>query len=187
MNWLTKMIASRWLLSLSILFLSVVMTLIYDFGWRFGLPVEIRNYVGLILFLCIMVGAGGGYAGARVNGAEPWQAIKIGLLVPVIWHLKEIWMASEIFGFGAGIYAGLQGFYIAYYCLIFFVMGIVHFSYELYRKLVVRNERNWLRCTGYFFFPLVLICSIEAIALMFFGLDLFLFQGFLKVYRIIFM
>ncbi|MFT6993256.1 MAG: hypothetical protein ACJASL_005259 [Paraglaciecola sp.] len=187
MNWLTKTINPQWLLSLSILLLSVIMTLIYDFGWRFGIPIEIRNYVGLILFFCIMLGAGVGYAGARVNGAEPWRATKIGLLVPVLWYIKEIWMASEIFGLGAGVYTGLQGFYLAYYCFIFLVMGIVHLGYELYRKLIVRNERNLWRCTGYFFLPLLLVCSLEAIALIFFGFELFLFQGFLKVYRIIFM
>ena len=187
MKWFANRIDPRWRISLGVLLLGVAMTLIYSFGWRFGLPVELRNYAGVVLFACIILGAGAGYAGARLTGAEPLQATKIGLLLPVLWHLKEMWAAGEIYGVGAGIYAGFQGFYLAYYCLIFMVMGVAHLGCELYSKISGQSDRRLWGCSGYFFLPLLVFCSMEGLGLLLFSFDIFLFQGFLAGYRVLFM
>ncbi len=187
MKWLLNTIDPRWRISLGVLLLAVVMSLIYSFGWRFGLPVGLRNYAGLVLFACIILGAGAGYTGARLSGAAPWQATKIGLLLPVLWHLKEMWAAAEIYGIGAGIYAGFQGVYLAYYCLVFVVMGVAHLGCALHGKIAAAGDRGQWRSSGYFFLPLLVVCGIEGLGLWLFGYDVFLFQGFLAGYRVLFM
>jgi len=187
MTWFVKMIDPRWRFSIGVLLLAVLVSLIYGESWRFDLPLALRNASGLVLFSCIMFGAGVAYAGARLNGAMPWQATKIALLLPVIWHLKEIWLVIEIYGVGPGIYAGLQGFYPFYYGLIFVVMGVAHLACELYRKVTDSGGPALWCCGGYFFLPLLVVAGLEALGLLLLGTDAFFFEGYLAGYRALFM
>jgi len=187
MTWLVKMIDPRWHLSIGVLLLAVLVSLVYGDGWRFDLPLALRNVTGLVLFTCIMFGAGVAYVGARLNGAMPWQATKIGLLVPVIWHIKEMWLVIEIYGFGPGVYSGLQGFYPFYYGLIFVVMGVAHLGCEFYRKVSASTAAAQWSCSGYFFLPLLVVVGLEALGLLLLGTDVFFFEGYLAGYRALFM
>ncbi len=187
MNRLIKNIAPAWRASLGVLLLGLAMSIVYGFGWRFGLPLELRNYSGLVLFGCIMFGPAVAYAGARFNGATVWLSTKIGLFLALIWHLKEICMASKIFGIGPGIYAGIQGYYWAYYGLVLVFMGVIHLGIEFYIKMTAENRRSIWRGCGYFFLPLFAVLSIEAFGFLVFDFDLFLFRGFLMGYRALFM
>jgi len=181
------MIDPRWRFSVGVLLLAVLVSLIYGDGWRFDLPLALRNLTGLVLFACIMFGAGVAYIGARLYGAMPWQATKIALLFPVLWHLKEMWLVIEIYGVGPGIYAGLQGFYPFYYGLIFVVMGVAHLGFELYRKITGSGEPALWCCGGYFFLPLLVVAGLEALGLLLLGIDAFFFEGYLAGYRALFM
>lgn len=187
MRWFANKIDTQWRVSLGLLSLGIIMTLIYGSGWRVGLPVELRNLSGLVLFFCIMLGAGVSYIGARFNGAAPLRATKIAMLIPVVWHLKEIWAASQIFGFAEGIYAGLQGFYLFYYCLMLMIMGLSHLGCELYYKVSIPNNQRMWRCTGNFFWPILVLVGIEGIGEGLFGFEIFFFQGFNTGYRALFM
>jgi hypothetical protein len=187
MSRINNLIQPRWRMALGIFSVAVFMTVIYDFGGHFGLPVIYRNYAGVLLFICIMLGAGVAYAGARLAGALPLQATKISLLLPLLWYLKEIWMAIKIYGVGAGMYAGLQGFYPYYFGLICVVMGVFHLCLELYQKTFIRGYKAMWRCSGYFFAPLLLLLGVEVLGWFVLGLDILFFQGFLKGYRLMFM
>lgn len=178
-------VAAPWRVALSVLGISLLMTVIYDYA--FFLPLGIRNLAGIILFLCIMLGAPVAYLGARCGAADSKKAVKIGLLIPVLWHLKEIWMAGKLFGFAEGFYAGLQGFYLFYYALMIFLMGIVHFGYALYQHFRGASTPVGWMTTGYFLLPMLALCFVELLVYRIAGLDLFMFQGYLQGYRYFFM
>ncbi|NIB38600.1 hypothetical protein HBA55_03330 [Pseudomaricurvus alkylphenolicus] len=184
MHMLNTLIQPQWRTAMVLLVTAIVMTLVYDFG--LALPVILRNTAGVILFGCIILGAGVSYIGARMKGSSPLQATKIGLLLPVLWHLKEIWMAGQIFGLAAGIYAGLQGFYLFYYALMFLVMGAAHLCCELYYLLGNKEQSCSWGVSGYFLLPMLLLCALEWLGWMLTGLDIFMFQGFLQGYRFLF-
>jgi hypothetical protein len=187
MRKLNNLIQPHWHMALYVYSTAVIMTIIYDFGGHLGLSVIYRNYAGVLLFTCIMLGAGVSYAGARLAGALPLRATKIGLLLPLLWYLKELWMAIKIYGFGAGIYTGLQGFYLYYFGLIFMVMGVFHLCLECYQKTFVKRYKAMWRCSAYFFVPLLLFLGIEVLGWFFLGIDILFFRGFLEGYRLIFM
>ena len=182
-----KTIDPRWRVSVGVLLLGVVMSLSYGYGWRLGLPLELRNLAGFVLFACIMLGAGVAYAGARLNGANPWLAAKIGLLFPLVWHLKEMWLAVEIYGLGSGIYAGLQGFYPFYYCLVFAVMGVAHLGCGIYGNSISSAIPAQWRYTAYSLLPLLTIVALELLGLVLLGTEIFFFEGYLAGYRTLFM
>ncbi|BFM14059.1 hypothetical protein R50073_02420 [Maricurvus nonylphenolicus] len=178
-------IAAPWRAAWSILLLSIVMMLIYDMA--FFLPLGIRNLAGVTLFICIMCGAAISYGWARAADAGTFKAIKIGLFIPFLWHLKEIVMAGKIFGVAEGIYAGLQGFYLIYYALMILSMGAVHLVYELYRCYRGSGTRYMCLASSYFLMPMLGVCFIEWLVYHVAGLDLFMFQGYLQGYRYLFM
>jgi uncharacterized membrane protein len=182
---IAPLISPRWRVAVGILLLGILMTLLYDFA--LALPIGLRNLAGVILFACIMLGAGFSYFGARWAGASPGQATKVSLLLPVLWHLKEIWMAGKIFGFSAGVYAGLQGFYLFYYALIFLVIFVAHLLCELINRMRKSNDNSSWLYAGYFLIPMVTICLLEWVGWLLTGKDIFMFQGYLGGYRYLFM
>jgi|GEM_PF-1864216 len=187
MNSLISRIPCAWRTSLGVLLFGLMLSVIYDLGWRYGLSIEARNIAGILLFSCIMLGAAVAYAGARLSGAKTMLSVKIALLVPIVWHIKEICMASKLFGIGPGLYSGIQGYYWAYYGLILVSMGIIHLGLELYFKVTLKDNRSVWRGSGYFFLPLFLVLGIEAFGWFLFRFDLFLFHGYLTGYRALFM
>jgi len=184
MTWIKQRITPRYYTALAVLSVAVLMTLVYDHGWKFGLPLGLRNLAGVVLFSCIMLGCGLAYLGARMGGATTLTAAQIGLLVPLVWHMKEMWVAGSIYGVGAGLYAGLQGPYLFYYCLMGVVMGLSHLFYELVQMLKGREAKPisaWV-----FFLPLLLIGGLEGLVQALWGYDIFVFQGFLAGYSALF-
>ena len=186
MNWLSNYILPQWRVAAGVLVLGVVMTLIYDLGWQLGLPLILRNLAGLILFGCIMLGCGVAYVGARVYGASYGQAIKIGLVIPVIWHLKEISLAIGVYGFGPGLYAGLHGPYLFYYGMMFMVMGVAHLLYQIVLRCLAQPGDPMIKSTLLFTLPFMIVGGLEGVVMAVFGFDLFVFQGFLAGYRALF-
>ena len=59
---------------------------------------------------CTIIASGSiSYIGARLTGAVGKYAIKIALLTPSLWYVKEVYNAIEFFGVAEGIFAGFQG------------------------------------------------------------------------------
>ncbi len=187
MKTVIQMIPSQWIGSLVVVLVGVLATLAYDLGWQIGMPLEIRNLFGLVLFFCIMLGCGAGYIAARAFGAGIKKSMTIALVVPVLWHIKEMLVAANIYGLGQGVYAGLQGPYLFYYCLAFIVMGVSHLLYETWCRLQSPGYKAQFFATGYFFLPFLVIGGLEGIVQALLGFDLFVFQGFLAGYKTLFM
>ena len=187
MRALYQLIAPQWRWACIVILIAIFMTLGYDLGWKFGLPLSIRNFLGLILFACIMFGCGVAYIGSRLAGASIGTSAKIGLTPPVLWHVKEMIMAANIYGVGQGVYSGLQGPYLFYFCLMFIVMGICHLLTDVYQRFRKPEFNAQLLSTGYFFLPLLVIGGLEGVVNALFGFDIFVFQGFLAGYKTLFM
>jgi hypothetical protein len=180
-------ISPQWLGSVVVIVIAVLATLGYDLGWQLGLPLWLRNLFGLILFFCIMLGCGIGYISARCFGAGIKKSVKIALLAPALWHLKEMLVAANIYGLAQGFYIGLQGPYLFYYCSMMMVMGVSHFLYESSCRLKTSHYQAKLFSTGYFFLPMLIVGGLEGGFMAVFGFDLFVFQGFLAGYKTLFM
>jgi len=183
MNWFLNNVPSQWRVAFAVLVTAILMTVIYDYGWQIGLSLALRNLSGLILFGCIMFGAGAAYIGARIYGSSYAQAIKIALVIPVIWHIKEILVAMGFYGFGAGLYAGLQGPYLFYFGIMFMVIGAFNFIYQLVLRYQKKAGDKLFKSTALLFLPLITLIAFEGIGLAVFNFDLFIFQGFLTGYR----
>ena len=183
MNWFLKNVPGHWRVALIVIVTAIIMTVIYDNGWKVGLPLALRNLSGLILFTCIMFGAGAAYVGARIYGRNYSQAIKIGLVVPVIWHIKEMIVAMGFYGFSAGLYAGIQGPYLFYYGIMCVVIAVFHLVYQIIRKCQKKPSDKLFKTTVLLFLPLLILGGLEGTVMLIFGFDLFVFQGFLTGYR----
>lgn len=183
MNWFLNNVPSQWRVAYGVIFTAIIMTVIYDYGWQIGLPLSLRNLSGLILFACIMFGAAASYVGARIYGSDYSQAIKISVIVPVIWHIKEMIVAMGFYGFGAGLYAGLQGPYLFYYGIIFMITGVFHLVYQVTLKCQKKPSDKLFKSTALLFLPMFTLGGLEGGVMMVFGFDLFVFQGFLTGYR----
>jgi len=183
MNQLLNNIPAQWRVAFGILFTAIIMTIIYDYGWQVGLPLAIRNLSGLILFSCIMFGAGAAYVGARIYGSSYRQAIKIALFIPLIWHIKEMVVTMGFYGFAAGLYSGIQGPYLFYYAIMCMVIAIFHLCYQLVLKFSHKTTDKIFKTTSILFIPMFTLSSLEMIGLFVFGVDIFVFQGFLAGYR----
>ncbi|WP_286272875.1 hypothetical protein [Thalassotalea hakodatensis] len=183
MNFILKNIPSQWRVAYGVIFTAIIMTVIYDYGWHIDLPLALRNLSGLILFTCIMFGAGISYVGARINGSDFSQAIKIGLIVPFIWYIKEIMVAMNFYGFAAGLYAGLQGPYLFYFGMMFMMIAMFNLFYQLTLKILKKPSDKLLKPTVLLFLPTLVLGGVEGIGLAVFGVDVLVFQGFLAGYR----
>ncbi|WP_114325734.1 hypothetical protein [Candidatus Colwellia aromaticivorans] len=183
MKWFLNNVPSQWRIAFAVVVTAIMMTVIYDYGWQIGLPLALRNLSGLILFSCIMLGAGAAYIGARVYGSNYAQAIKIALVTPVIWHIKEMIVCMGFYGFAAGLYSGIQGPYLFYYCIVFMLMGACHLLYQISLRLQKKSGDKIIKSTALFFIPMLVIGGLEGTVMLVFGFDLFVFQGFLTGYR----
>jgi hypothetical protein len=165
------------------LLVAVLATLVYDYAWRLGAPLRLRNGAGLLLFTCIMLSPAWVYALSRLRGASWGRAVRWALLLPVLWHIKEMLAASSIFGIGPGLYTGLQGPYLFYYCLTFVAMGLGHLLLGLFWRK--RCSASIWR-TPLFLLPLVFLGGLEGLGFALFNYDLLVFQGFLAGYSALF-
>ncbi len=176
-------IPAQWRVAVGIIVTATLMTIIYDYGWQIGLPLALRNLSGLVLFFCIMFGAGTAYVCARLYGSSYAQGLKIGLCVPLVWYIKEILVAMNFYGFAAGLYAGLQGPYLFYFGIIFMLIGIFNLIYQLTLKLLNKPSEKLFKATALSLLPTFVLGGIEGIGLAVFGVDVLVFQGFLAGYR----
>lgn len=183
MNHLLTNIPAQWRVAFGIIATAIVMTIIYDYGWQVGLPLGLRNLSGLILFACIMFGAGAAYVGARIYGSTYKQAIKIALFVPLIWHIKEMIVTMGFYGFSAGLYSGIQGPYLFYYAIMCMVIAVFHLCYQLILKFQQKPSDKLFKSTSLLFLPMFILGGLESTVMLVFGFDLFVFQGFLTGYR----
>ncbi|MGF1760947.1 hypothetical protein L4D76_24105 [Photobacterium sagamiensis] len=175
----------QWYTSLSTLALLILTTIAFDYGWKAGMSLEMGNTFGLMVFCIILTSGPISYIGARVAGSVGKEAIKIALLVPFLWHMKEIYNAIEFFGVAEGIYAGLQGWYIFYYCLIFLSFGLIEVVARMIEKFVQKKEVKILPALLYFL-PFIIIFGIESYFWGAMGYDPFILMGYLDVYLMIF-
>ncbi|MDE0951156.1 MAG: hypothetical protein OSA45_07790 [Halioglobus sp.] len=168
---------------LATLLVAVLATLVYDYAWIWGVPLWLRNATGLLLFSCIMLSPAWVYGLSRLSGATWGRAVRLALVLPVLWHIKEIIAACKIFGIGPGIYTGLQGPYLFYYGLCFLAMGLGHLLVSLFW-----HERSGASVwrTPLFLLPLITLGSVEGLGFALFKYDLLFFQGFLAGYRALF-
>jgi len=178
-------IPAQWRVTVGIIFIAIIMTVIYDYSWQVDFPLTLRNLSGLILFTCIMFGAGVAYIAARIYGSSFSKAVKISITVPIIWYIKEIIVAMNFYGFAAGIYAGLQGPYLFYFGIMFMMIGIFNLCYQVTLKLIKKPSEKLLKPTGLLLLPMFVLGGIEGIGLAVFGVDVLVFQGFLAGYRTI--
>lgn len=183
MNFLLNNIPAQWRVACSVIVTAIIMTIIYDYGWQVGIPLEVRNLSGLILFACIMFGAGVTYIGARIAGGSYNQGIKIAMCVPLVWYVKEIIVAMNFYGFFAGLYSGIQGPYLFYFGLMFLVIGIFNLIYQLILKTLKKPSEKLFKPTALCLLPTLALGGIEGIGLAVFGVDVLVFQGFLAGYR----
>ncbi len=165
------------------LLVAVLATLAYDYAWRLGAPLWLRNGTGLLLFSCIMLSPLWVYPIGRVLGAPLGRAVRLALVLPVVWHLKEMLVATTIFGLGPGLYTGLQGPYLFYYGLSFGAMGVGHLLLGLFAGagLGISAWRAPL-----FLLPVLALGSLEGLGFALFNYDLLVFQGFLAGYNALF-
>ncbi|MDN3697544.1 hypothetical protein QWY97_09285 [Vibrio cortegadensis] len=175
----------EWYASLASLATLILVTLAFDYGWKAGMSLETGNIFGVLVFCTIMASGPISYIGARIAGAVGKQAIKIALLVPFIWHLKEIYNAIEFFGVAEGIYAGLQGWYIFYYCLIFALFGIIELVARVIEKFIQKKNVKVLPAFLYFL-PFIIVFGIESYFWTTIGYDPFILMGYLDVYLMLF-
>lgn len=176
-------IPAQWRVAVGIIVTAIIMTVIYDYSWKIDFPLVLRNLSGLLLFACIMFGAGFAYVAARMYGSSYSKAVKISLTVPIVWYIKEIIVAMNFYGFAAGLYSGLQGPYLFYFGLMFLVIGIFNFIYQITLKLLKKPSEKLFKPTALMLLPTFVLGGIEMIGLAVFGVDVLVFQGFLAGYR----
>lgn len=165
------------------LLVAIVATLIYDYAWLLSAPLWLRNGVGLLLFACIMLSPLWVYALGRLLGANWGRAVRLALVLPVVWYAKEMFAAVKIFGVGPGLYTGVQGPYLFYFALSFIAMGAGHLLIALFAGKRI-GASLWR--TPLFLLPTILLAALEGVWFALFKYDLLFFQGFLAGYRFLF-
>ncbi len=73
-------------------------SLIYDYGWQWGVPQGIRSMIAPVVFAVLMGGGALVMAVAVWQGLHFWRALAWASLLPAIWLVKEIVLVLQIHG-----------------------------------------------------------------------------------------
>lgn len=176
----------KWWASLSLLTFFIVATTLFNYGQDMGLSAKTSDSFAMTEFYLLLVSGPISFLLARICGAKGFDAVRIGLLVPCVWYLREIYVATGFFSLPKAIFWGFQGSFLAYFSLTMLLFGVIDFFARLTEKFVLKQNVKVLPailpCL-----PFIILFAIENYFWINHGYDVFVIMGFLEVYSAIFL